>query len=250
MSPKCPTLEEIERKDWAIKSDAKKGTSWGTGTSGFQTGIQGIQIHDHQYEVCLHQSQKRPTDFDNDLVIDTGATFSSMKNKDLLAGVYEVKRPIKICTITGTRIVAERGEMLGMKCDPWLDKDSMANIISFAELKDQYRITYDSKKADSFFCHMDDGIVEFGRTKEGLYTVRLSEIYKKAVAEKNGSTVLKGESLISSVGENMSHFSAAETKRAKMARKLYHVLGGPTPQNFKIILRSNQIKNCPVVEKT
>ena len=95
MSPKCPKLEEIERKDWAIKSDAKKGTSWGTGTSGFQTGIQGIQgiqIHDHQYGVCLHQSQKRPTNFDNDLVIDTGATFSSMKNKDLLAGVYGVEK--------------------------------------------------------------------------------------------------------------------------------------------------------------
>ena len=74
-----------------------------------------------------------------------------MKNKDLLAGVYEVERPIKMCTNTGTRIVSERGEMLGMKCDPWLDKDSMSNIISFAELKDQYRITYDSKKADSFF---------------------------------------------------------------------------------------------------
>jgi hypothetical protein len=171
LSPQCSKIDEIERKDWAIKSDAKKGTSWGTGTSGFQTGIQGIQIQDFQYGVCLHQSEKRATDFNNDLVIDTGATFSSMKNKDLLAGVYGVEKPIKMCTNTGTRIVSERGEMLGMKCDPWLDKDSMANIISFAELKDQYRITYDSKKADSFFCHMNDGIVEFGRTKEGLYTV-------------------------------------------------------------------------------
>ena len=88
-----------------------------------------------------------------------------MKNKDLLVGVYEVEKPIKIWTNTGTRIVSEHGEMLGMKTDPWLDKESMANIVSFAELKDQYRVTFDSKKADSFFCYTDIGIVEYDRTK-------------------------------------------------------------------------------------
>ena len=94
--------------------------AWGTGVSGFQTGIQWLQVHNDQEEICLHQLKKRSkenktvkkTDFDNDLVLDTGATFSSMKNKDLLAGVYEVDRPIKMCMNTGTRLVTERGEML------------------------------------------------------------------------------------------------------------------------------------------
>jgi hypothetical protein len=172
-----------------------------------------------------------------------------MKNKDLLAGVYQVDKPIKMCTNTGTRLVSERGTLLGMDKDPWLDKDSLANIISFAEMKEQYRITYDSAKTDSFLCHTGNGIVKFDRTTEGLYTATLSDVYKQAVAERNGVPRLKGESLVNTVGENMSHFSAAETTRAKMARKLYHILGGPTPHNYKIILRSNQIKNCPVVEK-
>ena len=154
-----------------------------------------------------------------------------------------------MCTNTGTRLVSECGEMLGMKTDPWLDKELMANIVSFAELKEQYRVTYDLAHADSFFCHTDTGIIELDRTKEGLYTITLSDIYKKAVAERNGVPELKGESLVNTVGENMSHYSAADTKRSKTARKLYHIIGGPTPPRYKAILRSNQIKNCPVVEK-
>ena len=84
-----------------------KGVTWGEGASGFQTGIQWLQLHDAQETVCPHQTKKqtdviesvRKVDFENDLALDAGATFSSMKNKDLLAGVYDVDRPIKMCTI-------------------------------------------------------------------------------------------------------------------------------------------------------
>ena len=34
-----------------------------------------------------------------------------------------------------------------------------------------------------------------------------------------------------------------------MTRKLYCIIGAPSTKNFKMILRSNKIKNCPVVEK-
>ena len=34
-----------------------------------------------------------------------------------------------------------------------------------------------------------------------------------------------------------------------MTRKLYHIIVAPSTKNFKTILRSNKIKNCPVVEK-
>ena len=142
-SPQCPKLDETKHKDWKIKSDNDKGVTWGTGASGFQTGMQWLQIHNDQEEMCLHQSTKRTekikqpreTDFNNNLVLDTSAAFSSVKNKDLLAGVCEVNRPIKMCMNTGTQFVTERGEILGVKTDPWLDEKSMANIVSFAELK-------------------------------------------------------------------------------------------------------------------
>ena len=162
----------MEHKHWIIKSDKKKGVTWGSGVSGFQTGMQWLQIQDDQEEMCLHQSKKRTkkvkqsreTDFNNDLALDAGAMFSSMKNKDLLAGVHKVDRPIEMCTNTGTRFMTERGEMLGMKTDPWSDEKLMANIVSFAKLNEQCRVTCDSDCADGFFCHTDNGITEFDAT--------------------------------------------------------------------------------------
>ena len=58
-SPQCPKIDEIEHKDWAIKYNAVKGVSWGTGVSGFQTGIQWLQVHNDQQELCLHQLKKK-----------------------------------------------------------------------------------------------------------------------------------------------------------------------------------------------
>ena len=152
-----------------------------------------------------------------------------------------------MCTNTGTRFVTECGEMLGVKVDPWLDDELMANIVSFSKLKEQHRITHDSDHTDSFFCHTGAGIIEFNRTEEGLCTVTPSEEHEDAVAEKN--TDQEKKSLISTVGENMSHHLAADTARAKAARKLHHSTGGPTNHDFKVTLRSDQIENCPVVEK-
>ena len=156
--------------------------------------------------------QPRETDFNDDLMLDTGATFSSVKNKDLLAGVHEVDRPIKMCANTGKRFMTERGETLGMKTDPWLDEKSMVNIVSFAELKQQHRVTHDSDHADSVFCHADTGIAEFDKTKEGLCAILLSSAHEQAVAEKDKAEETKGESPIDTVGENMGHHSAAKTK--------------------------------------
>ena len=99
--------------------------------------------------------KKQPimVDFDNDSVLDIGATFSSMKNKSLLAGVCEVEKPMIMCTNTGERAIAERGTMLGMKDESWLDKESMANTIGSGEMKKQHRVTCNSDVKDVFDCH-------------------------------------------------------------------------------------------------
>ena len=114
-------------------------------------------------------------DFNEDLILDTGATFNSVKNKSLLAGVYVANNKIQMCTNTGERILEKHGVLLGMDNNPWLDENSMANIISFGELVKQYRVMYDSTVEDCFFCHTQTGVVQFGRTEEGLYSISLPE---------------------------------------------------------------------------
>ena len=41
-------------------------------------------------------------------------------------------------------------------------------------------------------------------------------------------------------------FTKHQFEDAKQARRLYHIVGCPTVENFKHILRQNIIKNCPV----
>jgi hypothetical protein len=52
--------------------------------------------------------------------------------------------------------------------------------------------------------------------------------------------------LISTVSENKKGYTTRQFERAKEARKLYHIVGTPTMENFKSLLRTNIIKNCSV----
>ena len=85
-------------------------------------------------------------------------TFSSVKNKSLLTGVYMTDSGILMCTNTGEHMINKCRVFLGMKNDPWLDENAMGNIISFSKLIDQYCVTYDSGVSDSFQCHTEYGI--------------------------------------------------------------------------------------------
>ena len=52
--------------------------------------------------------------------------------------------------------------------------------------------------------------------------------------------------MIQTVDENKIVYTKAHMERAKVARKLYHIVGSPTLEAFKALLKCNTIKNCPV----
>ena len=119
----------------------------------------------------------------------------------------------------------------------WLDENSMANIISFGELANQYRITYDSEITDCFYCHTQTGIVEFRRTEEGLYSILLPEGYKDEVKNyDNKKTGEVGYLHVTTTAEIRRNYSTGQFNRAKLARKLYHIIGVPSTKNYKAIL--------------
>ena len=55
--------------------------------------------------------------------------------------------------------------------------------------------------------------------------------------------------IIASVEENKMGYTERQFEQAKRARRLYHSVGAPTVENFKHMLRSNIIKDCPVTER-
>ena len=49
-----------------------------------------------------------------------------------------------------------------------------------------------------------------------------------------------------SVQENMKMFTNRQIERAKLTRKIYHALGTPSLNDFKLIVTANSIKNLPI----
>ena len=52
--------------------------------------------------------------------------------------------------------------------------------------------------------------------------------------------------MVQTVGENKIGYTKQQVERAKAARKLYHIVGSSTVEAFKVMLKGNVIKNCPV----
>ena len=72
---------------------------------------------------------------------------------------------------------------------------------------------------------------------------RVHKDYKNSLKEKGSSH------LVMTLSENRRGYTDRQYDRAKTARKLYHIIGTPTVENFKALLHMNTIRNCPVMVK-
>ena len=127
----------------------------------------------------------------------------------------------------------------------WFQKDAIVNIFGFGDLADQYQITYDSAKEDAFLVHMKDKTVKFTWTPEGLYQFKVPNRYKSYLKKKKERKI-ETSNMVQTVDENKIVYTKQQVKRAKTARKLYHIVGSLTVEAFKAMLKGNVIKNCPV----
>jgi hypothetical protein len=77
--------------------------------------------------------------------------------------------------------------------------------------------------------------VKFTRNKDGLYVYRPSKGYLTEVANSDKEPIQEMKMMIQSVNENMKGYTQRQFEDAKQARKLYHIIGCPTVENFKPI---------------
>jgi hypothetical protein len=117
----------------------------------------------------------------------------------------------------------------------WYDKTAIANIFGLLDLKKKHRISFDSEKEDAFIVHMDKGNMKFKCNPKELYTFEVSYKYLK-----------KENHLIKTVKENRVGYTQRQFEQAKRARELYHIVGAPTIETFKTLIKMNAIRNCPV----
>jgi hypothetical protein len=53
----------------------------------------------------------------------------------------------------------------------WYNKNSVANIFSFADMRKKYRITYNSEVENAFIVHTPDRPLKFKQLPNGLYSL-------------------------------------------------------------------------------
>ncbi len=126
--------------------------------------------------------------------------------------------------------------MPGYHMHLWYNKKAITNILSLSNVIKQYRVIYDSSD-QMFVVHRDpEGKpdMEFWMHKSRLhyFDPRESEF-----------------TFVNTVSKNKAGFTKRQIKDTEVARSLYSKLNYLSWKDFKWIIWSNQIKDCPVTVK-
>jgi hypothetical protein len=208
-------------------------------------GWSGFQRNPDQ---CHTTKKVDESDLKDVIILDTGSTIeAALMNPKLISDIKVTSKPFTMVTNAREKKMFFKGKINGFG-EAWYDPDQVANIFGFSKLEDQCRIPYDSTLEKAFHVHTNDGIVKFKRNVDGQYVYQRFKEYLSVVANENQVTgsVNATNLMVRTMNENKIGYSKREFEDAKVARKLHHILGCPTVENFKAILRQNIIKNCPV----
>jgi hypothetical protein len=171
------------------------------------------------------------------ILLDSQSTVSVFKNPDMLRNIRKSEKTLRAITNGGYQDSSLIGDFPNLG-EVWFNSESIANILSLAEVRKVCRITMDTSCESAINVHRLDGsIMKFVEHDSGLY------VYSSANVTNN---TVSAYTLISTVVEQKKMFTQREIKAADTARMLYRNLGRPDEAEFQHILRQNLIRNCPV----
>jgi hypothetical protein len=116
----------------------------------------------------------------------------------------------------------------------WFNKHALTNIIAFKNLSDLYNITY-SRPDRSFYVH---------RTEHGLPDMQF-KMHQSGLHYFDPEDMTSFQ-FVTTVSGNKAHFTDRQIKGAETARQYYRTLGYPSMKDFRWVIQSNLIKDCPI----
>lgn len=225
--------------------------------------VQLLQVHDEEdlgpSEFTFIQSNTTTT-FDDDaharlsmipdtwVLLDSQSTVSVFKNPKFLTDIKEKDGDhLKVYTNGGSQVskmvgtIKEYGEV-------WFNTESLANILSLAQVRLRCRVTMDTSVEASMNVHRKDGsIMKFTEYRNGLY--KYDAAAKQPINTSNSTVAFYSSPdfvFLDLVEENKNLYTARQIEGANKARALYRKLVYPSQQYFEYMLRHNKIRNCPV----
>ena len=257
-SDKCQKRDSIPRDQWAINK--AKNTAKSKAVQNLQTDQADeasivshtprsdpldwlfcniVDMADYRH-YSFHQTQS----LKEALLLNTQSTVHMYALKKYTTDIWTEDHGCQVLTNGGKFVTHQRAstKYFGLG---WYHEKALTNILSYALVEDLYQITYDQKKS-TFTVHIPGAPMNFTRNQAGLYVYvpTTSEAHVFAVVELLPK---RTEACFSeTVRENKLQYTSRQVRDAKRARALYQVLGRPSIEDFKHIVKFRMIENNPV----
>jgi hypothetical protein len=163
------------------------------------------------------------------ILLDNCSTTDIFCNKQLLTDIH--------CN-AGTNEVKQVGTLMNYDT-VWYSASAIMNILSLAQVKKTFPITYDSNHGNQFVVNKPHHDVVFKESPSGLY-------YHDTANREYGMLNIEKADMVDTFKANREGFTDRDYERAKIARKALGLVGYPSPMDFKNMVRSNMINNCTV----
>jgi hypothetical protein len=168
------------------------------------------------------------------ILLDSQSTMDLLCNAALVSNTCKPNTSMRLKSNGGTMVVTQKATIPGYNNYVWFSTIAITNIIALSNLIQQYRVMYDSDDM-MFVVHRESQgkqNMEFRMHKCGLH-------YYDPRNERHFCFLI-------TVSENKEGFTNRQTKGAELAQTLYNTLSYPSMKDFKWVIQSNQIKECPV----
>ena len=175
------------------------------------------------------------------ILLDNESTIHSFCNEKMVKEVTNCPHGVGMTLSTngGTITTNKQCKLDNLDQEVWFNKKFITNVLSLAMLKNKYRITYDSNKDGAFVVHRPNKTnLIFRQHPAGLHLLDMSK--------GEGPTEI---SLVETVVDRESTFTKRQTQDAKAARVLQMTIGFPTDQDFKTMVTTGLLKNCPITSE-
>ena len=187
-----------------------------------------IPHHKDAYHMLSFLAGKENLLGDYDLILDTGANGSIVRNKALLHNISR-QAPLTFGGIGGSITTSRRGRIRDL-CEAYYHESSPANIVSFSQLQEAgHKIEL---IADTFVVHTPVFRYQFKLNEGGLYICDLTPI---------------STALITTVADNKTQHSKREVIAATEARLLQERLANPPDNKMSQAIANGNIVNAKIL---